>query len=194
MKFLHESHRGRNTCPSLKQLSELLTRAIADFDNTFIIVDALDECPEQDGVRQAFLDELRFPRLNVNLLATSRPVERLRDDMEADATLEIGASDTDVRKYLEGQMNHDRRLARLVGPDPSLKELIIRTIVKNANGMYVYEHLLSFPIFILPTATRHQSVKLSTECPRLINSRPFISNQFFYAMFSQASLVANLCQ
>ena len=135
IKVLYESHRGKNTRLSLKQMSQLLTSAIGEFDNAFIIVDALDECPEQGGVRQAFLDELRFPQLNVNLLATSRPIERLRDDINADATLEIGASNTDVERYLEGRINHDRRLSRLVGADPSLKELVTKTIIKNANGM-----------------------------------------------------------
>ena len=146
IKVLYESHRGKSTRPSLKEMSQLLTSAIAEFDNAFIIVDALDECPEQGGVRQAFLDELRFPRLNVNFLATPRPIERLKDDIQADATLEIGASHTEVEGYLEGRINQDRRLSRLVGADALLEELVTKTLIANANGMYFFDHLLSYEL------------------------------------------------
>ena len=146
IKVLYESHCGKSTRPSLKEMSQLLTGAIAEFVNAFIIVDALDDCPEQGRVRQAFLDELRFPRLSVNFIGTSRPIERLKHDIQADATLEIGASNTDIERYLEGRRNQDRRLSRLVGADVSLEELVTKTLIANANGMYVFDHLLSYEL------------------------------------------------
>lgn len=113
---------------------------VAKFDRVFIIIDALDECPEGVKARKAFLDELQFQQPTVNLLVTSRLIESIRDDIEADATLEISATNNDIERYLEGRIKNDRRLSRHVSADPALQELIIKSITKNVNGMYVSQY------------------------------------------------------
>lgn len=134
---LYRRHRGKHIRPSLKELSNLLRVTIAKFNRVFIIIDALDECPKGAEARRAFLDELQFQQSTVNLLVTSRLIESIRDDIGADATLEISATNSDIERYLEGRINNDRRLSRHVDDDPALRELIIKTIIKNANGMCV---------------------------------------------------------
>lgn len=54
---------------------------------------------------------------------------------EKAALVEIRASDKDVKRYLEGRIESEGRLVRLVKADPALQATIVNTIVEKARGM-----------------------------------------------------------
>jgi hypothetical protein len=66
--------------PSLHQLIELLDLAIESFPTTYIIIDALDECSNESGVREEFIHALKTIQdrsKNLKLLITSRHFESI---------------------------------------------------------------------------------------------------------------------
>lgn len=108
----------------------------------FIVIDALDECSASNGCRTRFLDDVfQIQALSgASVFTTSRPnITEITTRFQHAVSLEIRASDHDVRQYLEGQRD---RLPDFVKRDPKLKEQIENDIVRTVDGMYV---VLLFP-------------------------------------------------
>ena len=108
---------------------------ISHFSKVFIIVDALDECPE--GTRKHFLTEVRRLLPNVRLLITSRYIRDIENEFKDAACLEIRASDEDIKSYLETRIEGQLPLARYTKVNHPLRNDILNTIVEKASGMYV---------------------------------------------------------
>lgn len=134
---LYKYHIDKKTKPSLNDCSELLRTETAGFSKVFIIIDALDEYIEGDGTRDALFRVLRHLPLDIKLLVTSRHIPTIEREFENDMRLEIRASDKDVERYLEYRISDSRQLASHVKENPSLKDTIVTTIVRNVQGMYV---------------------------------------------------------
>jgi hypothetical protein len=118
--------------------AELLTELkleIGVYSKVFIIVDALDECPEDEGRRANLLRALLSLPKMVNLMVTSRPLATFETDLKGMTRLDILADDRDVRMYVEGRIPQERRLARHVRNDPTLHDILMETIVNSAKGM-----------------------------------------------------------
>jgi hypothetical protein len=134
---LYQDRIKKQTRPSLADYSRLLQSEIRNFSRVFIVIDALDECSENDGIREGFLGEVRKLLPNICLLVTSRPIANLEHEFENATHLEIHASDEDIKRYLEAQIERQPQLARHIKADPTLRDAILNNIIKKANGMYV---------------------------------------------------------
>lgn len=134
---LYKYHIDKKTGLSLNECSELLRTEIARFSKVFIIIDALDEYIEGDGTRDTLLKGLRNLHLDIKLLVTSRHIPTIEREFKNDKRLDIRASDKDVERYLEYRISSNQQLTSHVKKDPSLKDTIVATIVRNAQGMYV---------------------------------------------------------
>ena len=132
---LYRHHSKKQTRPTLDELSKLLQLEVRRLSNVFIAIDALDECLESNHTRESFLAEIRKLQPTIHLLITSRHVSTIEREFEKAARVEIRASDEDVRRYLEGRIESEGRLVRLVKADPTLQATIVNTIVENAKGM-----------------------------------------------------------
>lgn len=139
---LYGLHSFRRTRPSLPEISKLMPSVFSRFSKVFVIIDALDEYPEQDGIRTDLLFEiqkLQITHPSLRLLITSRP--HIVSDIELyfkDAVrLDIQASPEDITRYLSNRVRKEVRLQRHIAADPSLEATIINTIVEKANGMSV---------------------------------------------------------
>jgi NACHT domain len=145
LKSLYQSHIRKGTRPALDEVSKLLLSQMESYSQIFIVVDALDECPDGNGIRELMLAKLRLLQASkgVNLMVTSRPIPKIMEAFEYDPQLEIRASEADVRRYLDGQMS---RLARCVIKNTTLQEDIKGEIAKAVDGMYVisFKTLLCF--------------------------------------------------
>jgi hypothetical protein len=131
---LYQKHTREKTRPNVNEWSELLQLTVQKMSKVLVVVDALDECSDSNGGRETFLAELRkLP--DIHLLVTSRPTLTLEWGSKRIVTVEISASDEDVKRYLEGRMGEERRLKKHIKADPTLQEAIICTIVKNSQGM-----------------------------------------------------------
>jgi len=142
MKNLYERHKDKRTRPSFDEISKVLHSIIADYARTFIIIDALDECQVSDGRREFLLEMFNLQaRTGVNLLMTSRfiPEMEIQKEFKGCLSLEIRASDEDVKKYVDG---HISRLPLFISRNLDLQREIRTEVTRAADGMYVYSHAI----------------------------------------------------
>jgi hypothetical protein len=110
----------------------------------YIIVDALDECPNFPGrpsARDEVLElieelvDLKLP--NLHLCVASRPEIDIRTVLEPLTALKIslhdeGGQKEDIIKYIESAVRSDRNMRRLKEED---KRLVVDTLSHKADGM-----------------------------------------------------------
>ena len=110
----------------------------------YIIMDALDECPDSSGVRSpraqvlSFIQELVELRLrNLHICVTSRPEIDIRNRLEPLTSLRVSLHDEtghkeDIAKYIRSEADviaHDKRWR------DDDKKLVIETLSEKADGM-----------------------------------------------------------
>ena len=108
------------------------------FSKTYIFVDALDECPERN--RDDFLHMLRMLEPFTRLFITSRPHLELQTKFVNLFRIDIAASSSDIRVYLESEISTNSRMSLLTSKDVALKTQIIDTIIKKSAGMFLVAH------------------------------------------------------
>jgi hypothetical protein len=120
-------------------LENILLASIRPCSKVYLLVDALDECPEDNETRRNVLQQLeRLTRdaPNLKILATSRELDRIRRSMArlvAEPLCVITrAVDADIQLYLSTEMSRDEYLCEL---RPEMRTLIEKTIVSRADGM-----------------------------------------------------------
>jgi hypothetical protein len=113
-----------------------LYSVVTGYSRAFIIVDALDECQVSDGGRRRFLSEIfnLHAKTGSNLFATSRFIPEIEKEFEGCLSLEIRASDEDVKRYLDGHM---LQLPSFVLTNLDLQKEIKAAIAQAVDGMYV---------------------------------------------------------
>jgi NACHT domain len=134
VKSLHQEHQKMRTRPSFNEISSALQSVATIYSRVFIVVDALDECRATDGHRARFLSEIfnLQAKCGANLFATSRFIPSVTERFGGSLSLEIRASDEDVRKYVDDYISKSESNV--------MKECSeeIKTKIKDAvEGMYV---------------------------------------------------------
>jgi hypothetical protein len=129
--FYHDyTNSKKKKKPTVREWTDLLQLEARLFSRVFIIIDALDECSDINS----FLTEIRKLQLSIHLFVTSRYVLTIEHEFEMAARVEIRASDEDVRRYVGERIMRDL-LAKLIKPDPTLRETIVDSIAQNSKGM-----------------------------------------------------------
>jgi len=134
MKSLYRDHQLRKTRPSFLEISTELRLVIHNYQRSFIIVDALDECRVSEGDRKRFFSEILDvqAKAGANLFVTSRLVQEIREQFEGSVVLDIYAREEDVGRYVDSRM---ARLPSFVSNSSCLKSRIKTEIVKAVGGM-----------------------------------------------------------
>jgi hypothetical protein len=136
VKSLYDRHKDKGTRPSFDEILRALHSVTATYSRTFLVVDALDECSVAEGCRTRSI--LQFICLQTScrasLFATSRFIPEITEKFKDNVSLEIRASNADVRTYLDDRMS---QLPAFVRRNPELQEEIKTEIVKAVDGMYV---------------------------------------------------------
>lgn len=135
-------------------LEKICIACVASYDEIFVLLDALDECPVNEDIRQdvlSLLERLSSRAPNLKIFATSRQLEDVADTFEVLGAASIGAEDSyvdvDIARFLSTQLLNDRRLSRL---GDGIKQLIKETVSQKADGMYVigredFTHFKAYP-------------------------------------------------
>jgi hypothetical protein len=143
---LYSAHKRGVQKPSDRAMIECLKEMVALEGQapTYIILDALDECPVTSGIpspREEVLDlvedlvALHLPNLHV--CVTSRPESDIRISLERLTEHPVSLHDEsgqkeDIANYVTSSVQSDRRMGRWREED---KELVIKTLSEKAGGM-----------------------------------------------------------
>jgi hypothetical protein len=125
-------------------LKETLT--LSNGSPTYIIMDALDECPNTFGMpspREVVLDFVKelveLPLPNLHICITSRPEIDIRTVLEPLTTCRVSLHDEtgqqkDIIKYVSSVVHSDKRMGKWREED---QKLVIETLYEKADGMCV---------------------------------------------------------
>lgn len=132
---IYKQHANRGTKPSLEEIFGALQSVLANYTRVYIAIDALDECPDQDGTRRQFLAKLKDLNhgIDLRLLATSRPIPEITNEYTAALKIDIRASDEDVKQYVAGQIY--QKLPKCIQRDKELQDMVQDKIVQAVDGM-----------------------------------------------------------
>jgi hypothetical protein len=143
---LYSTHKFRSSRPADDQLKQCLVEMLVlpEQPVTYIIVDALDECPNTSDVESPrahvlkLVEELVLLRLpTLRLCMTSRPEEDIIPILEPLASHVVSVQDQDGQKeaisnYVKSFVSSDRRMKKWTVED---KNLVIDTLIRKADGM-----------------------------------------------------------
>ena len=124
--------------PTLRDILGLVEAKVRSLSKTYIVIDALDECSEDDDLRATFLYEISKLAPYVHLMITSRNTTGIEEVFESYDRVDVRASNEDIRIYIEQQIRSNKWLDRVVnrgGNGSSVREDIISTITERASGM-----------------------------------------------------------
>jgi hypothetical protein len=112
----------------------------------YIIIDAIDECPNISGIPTAreqvlaFLEHIvNLDLPNVHICASSRPEIDIRNTLEPLALFRMSLHDEsgqreDISSYINAVVHSNQRMRKWRKED---KQLVIDTLSDKADGMYV---------------------------------------------------------
>lgn len=135
-KAIEKAHND-NKRLMLDKLYEILLEVTRSFAQTFIIVDALDEC-DQVLQRERLLPMFhRLGKAGINLFLTSREhPEDIQESFANITKLRLWAKDEDISSYIEQRIADNPRAERLINRGNSdLKEKIVSALQDCAKGM-----------------------------------------------------------
>ena len=126
--------------PTLDDLQNTLQRILNGFSSTFIILDALDECTEREKLLNWIQTIIlqKDVNLGLHLIVTSRPEHEIEDKFKSYHYLDL-VKNHDLVSYLDYELQNDSDLQKW---NFDTQKQIKLTLMKQANGMYVYyQHL-----------------------------------------------------
>ena len=127
------------SCPSPWRLIPDMRILAREFAKVFIVIDALDECAENN--RDTFLETVAHLQTSgANVLITSR--DHVCDSITHSKLvgvqrIDIRGSTDDITKFLNARLTKQRRMARIIKNRPSLHKEIVTAIVDSCQGMYM---------------------------------------------------------
>ena len=142
----YSAHNRGSQQPSEDALMECLKDmlTLSGQGDIYIVVDALDECPNSSGCPTPREDVLRIMEFLVGLrhphlrfCVTSRPEVDIRDVLEVLAVHNVSlheqaGQNQDISEYIKSFISSDRQMRRLREED---RQLAIKTLIEKAGGM-----------------------------------------------------------
>ena len=135
-RALYSAHEKRQSRPNLKELLQLLRTEANRISTVFMVLDALDEFSDAEKARATILLDLSQIS-TVRVMITGRPHMEytVLSKLDEVSTKLIRASDNDIRKYLDTQIEKSGFLCEKLKADQSLRATVIEGILRKADGM-----------------------------------------------------------
>ena len=136
-------HCGEVQQPSDEQLQKVLRDILDGFSQSYIIIDALDECTEREKTLNwvdGLISDTSRKAANLHIVVTSRPERDINAIFAAldPFSIDVGEANTkDIAEYLKLQM-----ASKFTKYDEITRSKILSELEEHADGSYVY--------FILP--------------------------------------------
>ncbi len=131
---LYDHYADRRTRPSFEEITIALQAVVSSYSKVYVVIDALDECPDYNGSRSQVLGMLRNlqSKGNLSLMATSRFIPEVVQNFSLSPILEVRASASDVKRFVASQLY---RLPRFVQRDSGLQKAVQDKISMAVDGM-----------------------------------------------------------
>ncbi|UKZ55877.1 hypothetical protein TrVGV298_009701 [Trichoderma virens] len=136
VKDLYNKHKEKRTRPSLEDIVGALQSVAAFYLRVYIVVDALDECQSSEGCRTEFLKEIfdLQKTSGANLFTTSRFIPEIVNSFSEHPSLEIRASEEDIKRYLDRHIKH---LSGFAEWNQQLRDEVTKVILGAVDGMFL---------------------------------------------------------
>ena len=127
--------------PTYEALLEALHQTMASFEESFVILDALDECTDRSELLADIDNIMGWEDLDLHLLVTSRREQDIEESLsslvvghQASVCIDSAVVSADIRVYVHYRLRADRKLKRWQ-KDLEMSQEIKDTIVDKADGM-----------------------------------------------------------
>jgi hypothetical protein len=130
---MYAEHSEKGTKISRARVRELLCDAITQWAKVYIVVDALDEYPEDN--RQILLKDVGSLGDTVNVMVTSRPNITLTGRFSNSEVIDIKADPSDIHQYIEAHIQNSEWLSKQVQTSPEFHDEIHSKITDAGDGM-----------------------------------------------------------
>jgi hypothetical protein len=124
---------------TLTNCIDLLTLIVRELDRTFVVVDALDECAEQDDKRclnrESFVKALLD--LPFQLFITSRNLEAIFSLLEHATRLDIRSHYEDIKLYVDWRIRNSPLLMTNIDKKEANRNMVVDTVIKKSSDRYV---------------------------------------------------------
>ncbi|KAL8658442.1 MAG: hypothetical protein Q9202_007559 [Teloschistes flavicans] len=137
---------------SLADCVSLLGSMLQCFRQSYIVVDALDECAAD--VKDELMNSLESLQqvCGLKIMVTLRPDTTIASlDAATTKFLEIRAQQADIRKYLTARIASERRSFTIIRGKPDMVALTIDTIVDRSQGMFLLARLHLNSVAVSPS-------------------------------------------
>ncbi|KAJ3526142.1 hypothetical protein NMY22_g10290 [Coprinellus aureogranulatus] len=129
----YDTHRARQTKLSESEAVQGLADALSLFNESFGIVDGLDEVADEEKVKLLTI----LSDLPIKLLIFSRPLELFVELLPSATFLPLLTSDEDIGRFVADRISTHPRLRRLVSQKEPLVGQIVETIKHKSDGMFL---------------------------------------------------------
>ncbi|KAI1120343.1 hypothetical protein F5Y10DRAFT_128012 [Nemania abortiva] len=154
------------TYPTTDEYLEILIAEIRTYSSVYIVIDALDECPNdvQNSTRSRLVKSFcSFPP-NTHIVFTTRPDSSIEKEVQGHYCIDVFAKDQDLEDYLR------KRVADLSDLQPTFSkerfhESIFSHIVERSKGMFLLARLHMDFLLEMPPAEVRNIVKALPETP-----------------------------
>ncbi|KAL6696840.1 ankyrin repeat-containing domain protein [Trichoderma pleuroticola] len=135
IQSFYERHKEEGSRPLIEELVHLLQVITSLFSRAYVVIDALDECDDNDYSRTRLLNSLfAAQKKGLNICATSRNVHAIQQRFEDAIKWQVIPSENDIFSFL------DRRMAQLpdfVQSNIPLQKEIKESIESAIEGMFL---------------------------------------------------------
>ena len=137
---LFNSCQGGAKPPQTKDLETLLKALIDLYEKTFIVLDALDECEDRQELLSFVENAIGWKSQKLNVVMTSRKLKDFEDFFDAKIeersrlSIQNAKVDEDIRSYVHGKLQNDRRFKRWRG-QPKVRDEIVTRLMEKSDGM-----------------------------------------------------------
>ena len=126
--------------PTYDMLQTALHEMISCFAETYLILDALDECSERRELLVSIREVASWRDANIHILTTSRREKDIEESLEplcgdhGKIYVQGTLVNNDIRAYIQGRLQTDRDLIKWQ-KKPGIRQKIEDTLMEKADGM-----------------------------------------------------------
>jgi hypothetical protein len=140
LEALYSSSDKGNRQPSLDALMNVLQQMLQEFPQSYLILDALDECADRPELLSILEQMARWQLKELRVLVTSRQLGDIKSSLEDIVNgeyiicLQSQVVDKDIHSYVRQRLSNDKGLKKWQKDDEIRRE-IETTLMEGSRGM-----------------------------------------------------------